>query len=407
MFSLLGKRDRRLLSSDANLQSRSARVDAEILVAQAADQVEGFARRLLARHAQRIGRHRRLYRRSHLWGRAEEAIGGRHALERLMRALEVVVLHEERCAPLAIVEVGEHRPRQELLPQGLPEALDLAAGLRVVRPALHVRDAVPLELLLEGGRTAPRGVLAALVGEDLARGAVVGDAARERLHHERALLVVRHHQAYEIARVIVHEGRDVHALVPAQQEREEIRLPQLIGLGTLEPLRIGLRTRLGRWSLAPPRQALFLQHPSHRRLGGADPEEALHDVTNAPAARLRLRALHRQDRLAARIVLVRLRASLATAARARLQRRRAARSILLHPFMKRRVRNPQLARDPLRTQLFVHDHRSGRHHHVDRPGCASLLPCRVLADLLSALRIRFHAVHSFRAAGSARSEVEC
>ena len=41
------------------------------------------------------------------------------------------------------------------------------------------------KLALELGLAAPRGVLAALVGEDLARAAVRGDAAVERLHHER------------------------------------------------------------------------------------------------------------------------------------------------------------------------------------------------------------------------------
>jgi hypothetical protein len=60
-----------------------------------------------------------------------------------VRPLEVVVLHEQRRTALAIVEVGKHRPRQELLPHRLPETLDLAAGLRVVRAALHVRDPLP------------------------------------------------------------------------------------------------------------------------------------------------------------------------------------------------------------------------------------------------------------------------
>lgn len=59
-----------------------------------------------------------------------------------MGTLEVVVLHEQLHAPLAIVEVGKHRARQELLPDRLPKALDLAAGLRMVRPALDVLDAV-------------------------------------------------------------------------------------------------------------------------------------------------------------------------------------------------------------------------------------------------------------------------
>lgn len=407
MVSLLGERDRRFLAADADLQSCPTRVDGEVLVPQPAHQVEGFPWRLLAREPQRIGRHCRLDRGSHLRGRAEEAIGGCQALERLVRSLEVVVLHEERASPLAIVEVGEYRARQELLPHRLPEALDLAAGLRVVRAALHVRDAVAPELLLEGRGATPSGVLPPLVGEDLARSAIVGDAARERLHHERALLVVRHHQTHEIARVVVHEGRHIDALVPAQEEREEIRLPQLIRLGSLESPRARPRAWLGRRRLAPPRQALFLEHPAHRRLRCSDAEEALHHIANAPASRLWLRALHRHDQLAARISLARLPAALAAATRTRLQCRSPTRSILLHPFVQRRVRNPQLARYALGTQPLIHDHRGGRHHHVDRPRCAGFLPGRVPANLLSSIRIRSHSVHSFRAARSTQSEVEC
>ena len=68
-----------------------------------------------------------------------------------MRALEVVVLDEQRHPTLTVLEVGEHGAREQLLPQRFPEALDLAAGLRMVRSALDVPDAVPLELGLELG----------------------------------------------------------------------------------------------------------------------------------------------------------------------------------------------------------------------------------------------------------------
>ncbi len=339
MIVLLGQGNGGLLAADANLQAGAARIDAQVLVAQAAHQVEGFPRRLLARESQRVGRHRRLDRASHLGSAAEEAIGRRESVQRLVRTLEVVVLHEERRATLAIVEVGEHRPRQELLPHRLPEALDLAAGLRVVGPALHVGDAVALQLLLEGGRAPPRRVLATLVGEDLARGSIVGDTARERLHHERALLVVRHHEAHQVARVIVHEGRHIDALMASQQEREEIRLPQLIGLGALEALGIGPWARLGGRRFAPPRQALLLQHPAHRRLRGADAEEALHHIANATAARLRLRALHRHDRLAPRIAPAGAHFANGRLARTRGERGSPAHAILLHPLAERRVRN--------------------------------------------------------------------
>lgn len=94
-----------------------------------------------------------------------------------MRTLEVVVLHEQPDTPLAVLEVGKHGAGQQLFPQRLPEPLDLAAGLRMVRPALHVPDAMTLELGFELGGTTPAGVLATLIGQDLARRAVLGNAA--------------------------------------------------------------------------------------------------------------------------------------------------------------------------------------------------------------------------------------
>jgi hypothetical protein len=94
-----------------------------------------------------------------------------------MRALEVIVLDKERHPALAVLEVGEHRAAQKLFPQGLPEPLDLPARLRMMRAALHVRDAVTLQLRFELRAPSPGGVLAALVRQYLPRRAVVGNAA--------------------------------------------------------------------------------------------------------------------------------------------------------------------------------------------------------------------------------------
>ena len=180
-----------------------------------------------------------------------------------MGALEVIVLHEQRQPPLAVLEVGEHRPREQLLPQRLPEALDLAAGLRVVRAALHVLDAVTLELGLELRRAAPGGVLPALIGEDLARCAIVRDTTGQCFEHQRAPLVMRHRKTHQVARVIIQKRRDVQPLVPAQQKREQVRLPQLVRLGALEARRLALHSCLGR--CAPLKHPFSREHPLHRR----------------------------------------------------------------------------------------------------------------------------------------------
>ena len=102
--------------------------------------------------------------------------------------------------------------------------------------------------------------------------------------------MVRHHQAHQVARVVIQKRRHVHPLMAPQQEGEQIRLPQLVGLGALKaPL---LRLGPGPGALARLGQALALQHPAHRGLGGADPKEAPHHVPDAPAARLGLRVLY-------------------------------------------------------------------------------------------------------------------
>jgi len=181
-----------------------------------------------------------------------------------MWALEVVVLNEQRRPALAVLEVGKDGAREELLPHRLPEALDLAAGLRVMRTALHMPDALAAKRFLEARLAPPRGVLAPLVGQDLPRRPIVRHAPLQRLHHQRALLVVRHHQAHHVARVIVQERRHIHPLVAPKQEREEIRLPQLIGLGALKALLLRLGPRLGRFVLLG--KPLLAKHPAYRRL---------------------------------------------------------------------------------------------------------------------------------------------
>lgn len=212
-----------------------------------------------------------------------------------MRPLEVVVLDEECDASLAVLEIREDRAREKLLPHRLPETLDLPAGLRMVRTALHVPDAVASQLLLEFGRAAPGRVLPPLVRQDLPRRAVVGNPSPQGLHHQRALLVMRHRQTHQIARVIVQKRCHIHPLVLTQQECEEIRLPELIGLSPLEAMLLRLGLRPGRLALLA--QPFLLQHPAHRRLRRANAEKTLHHVANPSAASLRLRLLHRDNRI--------------------------------------------------------------------------------------------------------------
>jgi hypothetical protein len=236
IVALLHERDPRVLIAQPHVECRTARADRQRPIAQLSGKVEGLADRLGLRQTQRILGHLRLDARPHLSSRSEVAVRRRQALEPLMRALEVVVLDVKRHATLTVLKVGEHRAAEQLLPQRLPEPLDLAAGLRVMRTALHMIDAVALQLRLELRASSPRGVLPPLIGQDLSRRAIVGDAAREPLEHQDAPLVMRHRKTHQVAGVIIQERCHVDALVPPEQERKKIRLPQLVGLGAFEVL---------------------------------------------------------------------------------------------------------------------------------------------------------------------------
>jgi hypothetical protein len=62
MIVLLCQWDRRVLVAHAHLHAGCGGVDREVAIAQPAHEVEGLARGLLARHAQRVLRDRRLDR---------------------------------------------------------------------------------------------------------------------------------------------------------------------------------------------------------------------------------------------------------------------------------------------------------------------------------------------------------
>lgn len=202
-----------------------------------------------------------------------------------MRPLEVVALDEERDALVAVGEVGKHRPRQKLVPERLPESLHLAHRLRMLRPALHVTDPVQPKLLLEVRLAAPRRVLPTLIRQHLLRLAVRRDSALEGLHHQLRLLMVREVMRHDEARVVVHESGQVQPLVTTQQEREDVRLPELIRLCAFEPTRWMLaRSRHFAW-LDEPR---LVQDPPHLGLRHAERFEARQRISNPSRPVLRM-----------------------------------------------------------------------------------------------------------------------
>src|SRR5262249_55926427 len=151
-------------------------------------------------------------------------------------------------------------------PERFPKALDLPEGLRVLRAALDVFDPFTPELFFEFRRATPCRVLPALVRQNLSWCSVVFDSSAKSIHHELALLVMCDRVRNDEARVIIHEALEVQTLVTSQQKREDVRLPKLIGLGTLETtfgvLALLLHRRRGdQSSLVQDAPHLGLRHP--------------------------------------------------------------------------------------------------------------------------------------------------
>jgi hypothetical protein len=258
--------------ADADTHAAVGRRDAQVAVAQPSHQVKRLARRLLAGQPQAVVDDRLLHRRAHLRRRLEVPVGRHQTFDSLMRALEVVGVDEELEPPLQVCEIGEDRLRQKLVPRRLPESLDLPQRHRVLRPALDVHDAFLPQQLLERRLTSPRRVLPPVVGQDFARPTEATHPTFERLDHERGFLVMRQRPPHDEARVVVHEAGQVHALVSAQQKREDVRLPHLVGLRPLEtPRRFRPAITSGRRCLDQP---FFVQDPADRRLRNSQALEA-------------------------------------------------------------------------------------------------------------------------------------
>lgn len=85
----------------------------------------------------------------------------------------------------------------------------------MLRAALDVTYPLAPKLALEVRFPAPSRVLPALVRQDLSRRPVSGYPTPERFHHQLRALVVRQRVRYQIARMVIHECSQIHALLTA------------------------------------------------------------------------------------------------------------------------------------------------------------------------------------------------
>jgi hypothetical protein len=163
-------------------------------------------------------------------------------------------------------------------------------------------DPLPPQLLLEAGGSTPDRVLPPVVGQHLLRHSILRDRLVERLPHQELLLMPRHRPADDESGMIVHERAEVDPLVPPQEKREDVRLPELVGLRSFEAPRPRLRPRRLR---RRHQQLRVVQHPPHFRLADRQRLEALEHVADPPRPVLRVRSLQRDHRFPSRIARIR------------------------------------------------------------------------------------------------------
>ena len=143
------------------------------LLAHPPHHVEGTARLPSQRQFQHIVLNAALDDLAQFLGNGKEAIGRTQPLQGLMGPPMVVVLYPQPNPFAGRLEAVKLGALQELFPDGLPEAFDLAQGHGMMRPALNVVHPILAQLRLEASGPAPARVLATLVGEHLFRHAVV------------------------------------------------------------------------------------------------------------------------------------------------------------------------------------------------------------------------------------------
>ena len=241
----------------------------------AADHVEGRFGLTAQRQLQQVFLDAGLDGFTQLGGDFEKTIRWTEAFNALVRPFVVVITDPKSDAFASRFEALELGAREELLPDGLPEPLDLAQRHRMVRPGLEVVRAVLLHLGLETGGAAPIDILPAIVREHLFRRLIFTGRHAKDLQHVLGGVAAKQVAPDDEARVVIHEGDEV-GVTAAQPEGEDVRLPHLIGGRPLEETRPHqVARRLGASLL---HQALFLECFTNGGRAGLEKEHPLEQL---------------------------------------------------------------------------------------------------------------------------------
>jgi hypothetical protein len=226
-----------LFRIDQHLDLALLRSDDDRLVSESPDHVEGGRWRAAHRLIQDVLLNCFFDDASQLLLDPKEPVGRAHAFQALMRPLVVVVFDPKRNALLRFFEVFELGPLQELRPDGLPVALDLAQRHRMMRCTPDVMNTVLLQLHLELGFAAPCHVLPAVVAQEFLGHAVLDYRPAVDFQDVLAGLSAVNTEPDDVAAKIVDEPNQVN-LTAAHPPAEDVGLPHLVGGGPLKEPRL-------------------------------------------------------------------------------------------------------------------------------------------------------------------------
>jgi hypothetical protein len=340
-------RGSRFLAIDEHLHAALLGPDHHRLLAQPPHHVEGALRLPAERELEHVLLDAALDHLPQLLRDGKEAVGRAEPLQGLVGPPVVVVLHPEPHPLAGRLEAVELRARQELLPDGFPEALDLAQRHGMMWPALQMVNVILAELGLEAGRAPPTGELPALIGEHLLRDAVLRHRPAVDLQHVLRRLAAEDVQPHHVAGVVIEEADQVGVLA-TQPEGEDVGLPQLVRRGALEEARPGgITLGFGARSLEELVLVQGAAHrlPAHRQKQHAPQELADFLDPQVGMAPLQLEGLplHRGGHLGPRAPRPRL----------RLQARFPLGAIRAHPRPQRTEADAQLAGDLVDGEAFL------------------------------------------------------
>ena len=348
---------------DKHLHAALLRLDHDRLLAQAPHHVEGALRFPAEGELQDVLLDATLDHSPEFLGDPEEAIGRAEAIQALVRAPMVVILHPEADPLAGRFEAVELGPLEELLPDRLPEALDLAERHGVVGPALEVMDAILLELGLEAGGAPPAGELPALVGEQLLRDAVFRHGPAVDFEDVLRGLAAEHIEPHDVAGVIIEEADQIGVLA-AQAEGKDVGLPELVGCGALEAARCGGAARV--LGLGLGEQGVRVELAAHRLPTDRQQAHAPEELTDLLDPEVGVPPLHRDDLRLDRGRHLRL--PVPRLPRLPLQARLALRAIGPNPLPQRAQAHAEVAGDLRDREAFLHaelDRFTPEFHRVD------------------------------------------